>query len=166
MSELNGDWKKVESVIRNFDKIVYEPLVKATAKNAQMVEATLVQHIQNQALNWKPLSAAYEKYKKNKGLSNQIYIATSTLMNSITHAIRDGGLTAFIGVLRTARGPSGESEVMIGKVMEYGSAKRNIPARPLFRPTFKEMKPKIINNYKKALRAALKKAFEGLGSHG
>lgn len=161
MSELTGNWKRAKYVIDNLDKIAKEPLKRATQKSALQVEATLVKHIQNQDLGWKGLNPAYKKYKERKKLSNQIWIATSVTINSITTKILNKGLSAFVGVLRTAKSKDGTSEVLIAKVHEYGSTARNIPARPLFRPTFKEMKPQIIKNYQKALEKALAKAVKG-----
>lgn len=161
MSEMTGDWKRAEYVVKNFTKLARKPLIKATAKSAQIIEATLVKHMQNQDLGWASLSAAYKKFKERKKLSNQILIATSTLMNSITHQIVDGGLGAFVGVLRTAKGRDGKQEVMIAAVHEFGSGVRNIPARPLFRPTFKEVKPMVLKIYQKALSDALATVAKG-----
>lgn len=161
MSELTGSWKKASYVVENLDKLIKAPLIKATAKNALLVEAALVKHIQNQDLGWAALNPAYKKFKEKKKLSSHILIATSTLLNSVTTQIIEGGMAAFVGVLRTAKGKGGRKEVMIAAVHEYGSAKRNIDARPLFRPTFKEMKPIILENYKKALEKALAMAVKG-----
>lgn len=155
MSELTGPWDKVIYRVKNLNEQMKPHLAKATAKSAMMVEAALVKHIQSQDLGWHALNKAYLKWKIRNKLSDKIWIATSTLINSVTHKIADGGLEAFVGVLRTAKSADGKNQVLIASVLEFGSAKRNIKPRPLFRPTFQEMKPKIIENYDKAVRKAL-----------
>lgn len=152
-SKLTGDWKGAQKKLSELDDSLSENLKIALLQNAEMVRTKLVQHIENQDLGWAKLDDDYLERKKRAGLSQHKLIATSTLMNSITvHQVNDE--SAFVGVLRTAPSQGGD-QVMIGSVMEYGSPARNIPARPLFGPTFKEAKPEIEERFRKAIEKSL-----------
>lgn len=158
MSATTGNWDAVIKGIEHLDENILAAIKLATMQNCLMLEAALVLHIQNQDLGWKGLNPVYKAYKEKKKLSNQILIATSTLMNSITHEVSDDGLSGFVGVLRKAKGKKGgKNEVLIGAVHEFGSPSRNITARPLFQPTLVEKKQAVIDRYMKAVEKALQK---------
>lgn len=156
MSKLEGDWNKV---VRNLDKLgtkVVEAGQLGLQQSAMTIEAAVVKHIVNQDLGWKALDPAYKKYKEKKGLSNQILIATSTLVNSVTTKQSADKMEAFVGVLRQGKKrKDGTAPVVIAAVHEFGSPKRGIPARPYLRPTFKEQLPKVQELVKKSLKKAL-----------
>ena len=154
-NKLTGNWDKAIKDMSRLNEKLMEAAKLATIQSAHMIETALVGHIQKQDLGWKGLSEPYKQYKKAKGLSTQIWIATSTTMQSITTQIRSGGKEAFVGVLRKGKG----GQVLIAAVQEYGSPARNIPARPLFRPTLAEQQPKI----KKHFEAKLQKVLSGVG---
>lgn len=152
-TQLFGDWKKVQEKLSELDDDLKEGLKVALLQNAEMIRTKLVQHIQSQNLGWAGLDKDYLKQKRRKGLSQHILIATATLLNSITvNQVSDE--EAFVGVLRSAPTQGGDY-VMIGSVMEYGSAARNIPARPLFGPTFKESLPEIETRFRNAIEKIL-----------
>lgn len=101
----------------------------------------LIAHIDNQDLNWIPLSEKYLQKKKKEGLQTNIWEATSDLKKAI--AISQFDKSVAIGVLKGRKNREGEDLALIASVLEYGSAKRNIPARPLFRYTAEELKSYI-----------------------
>lgn len=194
MTEMYGQWDLAEKFLTDLDEKIEAAARLSTIQGGRIMEAKLVGHMQSQDLGWKGLSAATLAYKKRKRLSNQILIATSSLMNSITIEVKGEGDEVFVGVLRRgskearsaiksaavkaayASGLKGgealkagtkavsdfkenaANQVLIMAVHEFGSAKRGIDARPLFRPTFKEVKPEIIAN----LKRNLDKLFSGL----
>lgn len=87
------------------------------------------------------LSDEYLKYKKEKGLSELIYVATGTYRQNITSLVY--GEAVFIGVLRGVRHKDGSELVDIAAVLEFGSEKQNIPERPLWRPTVAELRVEL-----------------------
>ena len=155
MSEMNGPWRDLEKDLNGFGLKLTSRLQLATLQNAELVRKVLVKHLQNQDLSWKPLSPAYLASKKRRHLSTATLIATSQLMQSITTELAGDRLSAFVGVLRSGKRKDGEPPVLIAEIHEFGSHARNITARPLFRPTFKEVQPDIENGYKKAVREVL-----------
>lgn len=112
-------------------------------QGAYIIEEGLVGHIERQDLGWKALDPAYKTWKERKKLSNQIWIATSTLLNSITVQVEKDGEEITVGANRKAPGKDGEDPVLVARVHEFGSTKRGIDERPLFRPTYREKFPEI-----------------------
>lgn len=155
MSRLDGPWKDVEQDLNGLGMRINARVQLATAQNAEVVRKVLVKHIQNQDLPWKKLNTAYLERKKKKRLSTAILIATSEFMQSITTQISSDKLSAFVGVLRSGKRKDGEPAVLVAEIHEFGSKARNIPARPLFRPTFAEIKPEVADSYKAAINEAL-----------
>ena len=154
-SKLIGPWEKVLKDMDKVGKTVLEAAQLANLQNAHVLERTIVKHIENQDLGWKKLDPAYKKYKERKRLSNQILIATSTLMNSITVQITKDKLGAFVGVLRLSKRKDGKPPVLIAAVHEFGSPARGIPKRPYLRPSFKEKEAEMRERYKKLISKAL-----------
>lgn len=126
------------------------PIQKAIEKSLQKItlkgERITVQHISKQDLGWEPLNKRYQDWKIKRGFSENILVSSSTYFQSITSYVKDG--TGYIGVKRgvpysgdSSGGKSGaKSEVAdIAFIMEYGSEKRGIPERPLWRPSIKEL---------------------------
>lgn len=159
-SQLTGNWKAFRKLSKNLGQsrsAIVEGAKLGLRQAALKVEARLVLHVQKQDLPWKPLSPAYKRYKQKKGLSTQILIATSTLLNSITSEVRGGGTSAFVGVLRKTAKKKGQDQVLIGQVMEFGSKKRNIPPRPLFKPTLEESTQEIGDTVAENIKQAIAK---------
>ena len=150
-----GDWKEALKRMDNLSANIKKNIQLATLQNSLVVVKALKLHIENQDLGWAKLNPAYLKYKIRKGRSRLTLVSTSTLLNSITYELKNDGLESFVGVLRKGKRKDGKPPTLIAAVMEYGSAARGIPARPLFRPTFKELLPKFQARYKKALKAAI-----------
>lgn len=147
---LTGDWDGVLRKLERLGDSMEQAVVDSVAESAYLAEKTLVEHVQNQDLPWKDLNDVYKRYKAAKGLSTQKWIATSTTLQSFTVEFFKNGAQAFVGVLRNAAGKSGEV-VEVAKIMEYGTKDKKIPERPLFRPTYKELRPKFADIFKKSL---------------
>lgn len=113
---------------------------------------------------WEPLTRKYLAYKARKGQSLKIWEATGHLKNSIK-AYWSGSKNAFVvGInpldrhpgphvvigmrqrgqrrrrFRIAFGREGWYTLRIARTLEFGSASRNIPARPLFRRVANEFR--------------------------
>lgn len=155
MSQMDGPWKELEDDLRGIGARLTANLQLTTAQNAEIVRKSLVKHIQNQDLHWAKLNPRYLESKRRRRLSTAILIATSEFMQSITTQISSDKLSAFVGVLRNAKRKDGEPGVLIAELHEFGSKARNIPARPLFRPTFAEIKPEVTDRFKAAIKEVL-----------
>lgn len=81
---------------------------------------------------------------------NQILIDTGALMSSAKFKLIswDHGR---VGMNRKQRGGN------LALIHEFGAPRKKIPARPFFTPAFEKTKPKIIENYAKAIERAIGK---------
>jgi hypothetical protein len=138
-----GDWDLVMNLAKNMSGDVDNANRIALMQIAARAEAKAVKHLRDQDLKWRSLSPKYLEWKNKKGLSNKKLIATSTMMQAVTSQVNKQGTVSFAGVLRKARNKDGEVIADIAKTMEYGSIVRGIPARPLWKPVFKEMREYI-----------------------
>lgn len=155
-----GDWVKVRKLTRNLKADLSEVNKKSLAKVGLFAERQAVMALQRQELDWQPLSEKYLEAKKKRGESEKILIATSTYIQSITSQVggqmlRDAngkfmGKAAqkmsgtklpenvvFAGVLKDVKDENGEEIANIAATLEYGSEKRNIPARPLWKVVYR-----------------------------
>ena len=84
---------------------------------------------------WKPLSEKYHGYKLRKGLDTRILLAYHYYVNSIT-AYRSGS-DWVVGIKPFQKHPkTGIAMEKLAKFLEFGT--RKMPARPHWRPAFKE----------------------------
>lgn len=131
-----GDWRKVTlltGALKNEMMAARKLSLKRWSSKARSIAIT---HITKQDLNWEALNVNYKEQKAKKGLSTQIYVATSSYKQSIN--AWDNGVTAFAGVKKSVRRADGTTFEEIARVLEYGNKSKTLPARPLWRPTFKE----------------------------
>ena len=155
-TKLTGDWIGAIKRMGDLGENIIKNLKIATLQSAIETKDALRKHIEDQDLPWPAHTKRYAAWKARKKKSRLKWVLTGYSLDSINHKLIKDGLEAFVGMLRTGKRKDGKPAAMIAAVMEYGSTKRNIKARPLFRPTFKEMKPKIVDRYNRAIAAALK----------
>lgn len=159
-AKLEGDWGKTLKLLEGVGQEVMEAAKKGLYQGGLLIEACIVGHLQNQDLGWEKLNEAYKAWKERKGLSNQIGIATSTMLNSAATIPLEDGSEVFVGFKREKKRPDGEDPVLIAEVFEFGSKRRNIPARPLLQPSFKETLPAAQNRVQVMVEKALKRVAE------
>jgi len=133
-----GKWGDARRFFGQLKPAWNEAKKKALQRIGLQGEAIVIENMTFLQSEWKDLSASYLAYKVKKGYSNKILFKTSSMFQSITSWTE--GNTAYIGVKRTARNKDGEEIANIAMVMEFGSKKRNIPERPLYKPSKKELK--------------------------
>lgn len=138
---MTGDWDIVGLFTQRLGRELSASRAIALKRIALESEKIAKQHIQRQDLKWSPLNAAYLKRKLAQGMNKKILIRTSTYFQSVTGYVE--GDTALAGIKREAKDKDGKSLANIAAVHEYGSKRRNIPARPLWKPTYAEMLGKI-----------------------
>lgn len=169
---LTGDWDKVKKMLSEFGSRLQAEADKATAENLQLVEKTVVGHIDKQDLNWAPLSKNYARYKARtrsakwrrkrlKGgksnprrLSEKTLVATSAMRNAIT-SYRTSPYSGETGISRRKSYADGEKMVNIMLVQELGTKDKKIPARKLWEPSAKEVEGKIVKRFSEAVEKAL-----------
>lgn len=109
--------------------------------------------LQKYKIHWKPLSVKYLEYKRRKGLSLNIWEATSLLVDSIS--VRKYGNYYIIGFPVKAKYPGTNLKVLqVAKWMEYGTSR--MPARPLFNRVYEYFRKSVSQYYKKFLNLKAK----------
>lgn len=120
----------------------------------------------------KPLSKRHARFKRKRKLDGRILIASGQIMHElvIQKVVRDGDVTYIltlpnrqhIGSRIVKKGAKRITIKQLMAVLEFGSGKRKIPPRPIWRPTAKEMTRRFARAPEKlsanALRSFLKKA--------
>ena len=169
---LTGSWAEVERLLGDLGSRLRAEAGKATAENLQLIEKTVVRHLDRQDLPWPPLSPAYRRYKERtrsprwrqrrlrsgrsnpRSLSEKTLIATGAMRNAIT-SYQTGPYSGEVGISRQESYAAGEKLVNVAWVHERGSRDKTIPARPLWEPTAEELQAKLARRYAGALRRAL-----------
>lgn len=131
-----GQWGTVSRLVSNINSDMQRAKDISLKRFVLYAEGSAKKHLRNQDLKWKPLNPKYLAAKVKRGGSGKILIDTSTYFQSITGWV--SGDTALVGVKREAKDKKGNVIANIARVNEFGSAKRNIPARPLWKPVLTE----------------------------
>lgn len=93
-------------------------------------------HMSAQDLGWTPLKAKTVARKLREGKSELILIATSSYFQAITSWVDND--KALVGVKKGTRGKDGQLLDVVARTHEFGAPSKNIPARPLWTPTYNE----------------------------
>lgn len=129
-----GDWGRMNRVIKSLARNISGANQKTLKQVSLKMERIAVKHMQKQDLGWQPLKQKTLAQKAKAGHSNKILIATTDYFQAITAFTK--GNVAFAGVTKNAKNRQGSALVSVAAVHEFGNA--NIPARPLWRPTWNE----------------------------
>lgn len=149
MSKIYGDWKKAGLILKNLAEKITVVAEARLYEDGELVLERMKSHIESQDLNWKPLSPDTIRLKHG---DETIYIETGWLKENLSvRRLKSSkkGSTIFVGASPWKTHPSGAkfSDLMIW--LEYGTT--NMPARPLIRPTYEEVKEELLKNWKEAL---------------
>lgn len=137
-----GDWELVMRMARNMPDDIRRSNRIVLAQLGSRAEAMAVKFVQRQNLPWKKLSEQYLARKERQGLSTKILIATSTYFQAITSKAWDDH--SFAGVFRKQKEKNGEYVADIARIHEYGSIKRGIPPRRLWKVVYRDMRQFLI----------------------
>lgn len=88
---------------------------------------------------WPPLNLAYLKYKRIHHLSMKTWKATGLLQKSIVAKRR--AFSYYVGIDPNKRYNNGAKVIDIARCLEYGTSR--MPARPLFRPIFEDIRKHV-----------------------
>jgi len=165
---LIGDWNRVTDRLGNIGRRIKDSCGDAMSEGIALIEKTVVKHIDNQDLDWPPLSDKYARYKERtrsgkwrrkrrkagksspRRLSEKMLIATGAYRNAITsHKISP--FHGEVGVSRQEAYDDGEKIANIGQIMEEGTRDGRIPARPHWEPSAEAVESKIEKRFEKAL---------------
>ena len=140
-----GDWQLARRLIATAQRRFKDATDKAVLQEAQFFRTKIVDGIREQAPGGqpfkplKPTTLAIRRFRGFKG--TKALLVQGDLRNSITVVKEAGG--AFVGVLRSAKGGTGQSLVNVAAIHEYGS-----------RPIVLKITPKV----RALLHAAFRKA--------
>lgn len=156
-----GDWDKARAKLAgNPGARLALALRQATVKNAILLVREIKRGIRSQAPGGKPFVKLAESTIRRKG-SSKALIDTGFLVNAITQRILVD--KAFVGLLRGTVNKDGDDMVNIGAVMEYGATIQHpngavivIPPRPFLHPVMEKYRDEILENYRKAVDAAMR----------
>lgn len=124
---------QLKKVIEVFSKSLFKVTEVSTLRAASRLHTYILDVLDTQSYNWKPLSAAYKKRKEKKGLDTRILLATHEYRDSIFYKENKDG-SVVVGVPNKIHQDSGLHFNMLARIHEFGSKKVGIPARPLWRP--------------------------------
>ncbi len=149
---LIGEWQRANYMLQRFPKIISRATNLAAREMAYKYKKQVVKNIQNQGaeLGWAPItSLKYRAYKERHSPHSvdAPYQFFGTLIRSITaYKHRAMGWTAGIkkGVTNDAMtslrgGKNTLSVAEYAAVLEHGSTKMNISARPLWTPSWRQV---------------------------
>jgi len=135
-----GDWQKVALLIQNMAMEMEKAKITSLQRFGLKMEEVVLNHISMQDMGWKPLDPKYIESKVRKGLSENILVATSDYFNAIQSWVDKDSQTTYIGVKKGKIDKDGNEIGDIAQVHEYGSMSGKIPKRPLWEPSFKDVK--------------------------
>lgn len=151
--EMTGDWNRAGLYLRNLAVKLRPAFEGKLYEDGQLVLEKMRGHIDNQDLNWTPLS---KRTIALKGGSEVIYIETGKLRDGLTvRRIKSTvkGSTLFIGASPWKKHDGIKmSDLMIW--LEYGTDK--IPPRPLVQPTIDEVKELLKNHWVELMKELLR----------
>ena len=152
--KLTGDWNRAGVHLRTL-AVKLKPAFEAQLmEDGEFVLQKMRDHIDNQDLNWTPLS---ERTVELKGGDTTIYVETGALRDGlVVRRIKSStkGSTIFIGASPWKRHEGGMkmSDLMIW--LEYGTDK--IPPRPLVQPTIEEVEDILKEHWEELMKELIK----------
>lgn len=129
--------KKLKDLEELFKKIPVEATFDIMYEEAIRLSSYVVEEIESQPQWWDPLNPDYLSDKKNKGLREEMLIATEDYISSIgVQTVRKGKAhyNFTVGVPARKHKDSDIALDKLAEIHEYGSVAANIPARPHWGP--------------------------------
>ena len=151
---MTGDWNRAGIHLRNIAVKLRPSFEAKFYEDGQMVLEKIKGHIYSQDLSWTPLS---DRTVELKGGDTTIYIETGQLANGlVVRRVKSSikGSTIYVGASpwKKHEGGMSMSDLMIW--LEYGTDK--IPARPLIRPTYEEVKDLLERSWQELFKDIVK----------
>lgn len=159
--EFIGNWEEAVEVIRKVPKKVQRAALKVQRNFALLYKTALIENIKGGMAGWKPFSPGYTSWKRRKGKHpNDFYQFDEKYINAIE--IKQKGNDITIGISKAKSTTNRQGSLTVAQyaiILEKGSAARNIKPRPLWRPTYKQIRggELLRSNMKKELNLILKR---------
>lgn len=142
--ELFGDWDKALALFNNLPELISVGAHAGKLAAAKKIQTLVKKNIKKGGptnTHWQELSASYQKSKASRGGDpNKKWFFQGTYYRSIK--VIDKGNTVYVGVPARQRSRVNKNKPLtlgqVAVILERGSAARNIPARPLWKPTYRE----------------------------
>lgn len=134
-ARLYGDWNKLRSWIDRMNSgAPIDEMKEQVEATAEATKEIVTGHIRRQ--DWKrkalsPITVA------SKGGNRKVYFETGQYLDSIDVIVKDKGEGVTIAVAPIGSHSSGLDMQELAVMLEYGTSK--MPARPLWRPSFREV---------------------------
>jgi len=140
---ISGDWDKLQNTLDNLASRFKGEMAKQVGKGIKTIETKVLAHVDQQDLDWEPLTEAYAERKEKEGLDPDTLRATNRMYSNITTRQMDSfrGMT---GVRRGVRTEEGDEVVDIAMIHEQPNDDGSkIPARKLWEPTYEEVRKEL-----------------------
>lgn len=161
-----GDWAKTRNLLYRVEGVLRIASAKAQKSAAQKLKRIVLRHIRQNggSIGWPPLSVDYGEYKESLGYdaSNILYM-TGLYYKSI--GVWGVGDRHYVGVKHGVKNRfKGGNNLTVGQIatiLENGSTVKNIPPRPLWKPSYRDLggSRRITNIYVWHIRAEIYKHF-------
>lgn len=150
--KLSPGWDRVNRLLTTGPARLQNASRRALLQEGHYLRKKIVQGFTSQAPGGKqflPLAPSTLARRKSRGFKGtKILIVTGDLRNSVSVLTMRGGDLVFIGVARTVRRKdSGEEQVNIAAVHEFGTRDGHVPARPFIGPIMEEYAPHARNRF-------------------
>lgn len=146
MVTLVGDWDKVNQFLFALPTLVTEGATKGSVVSAEKIIRVVKRNIRNNGpdgTTWPEYSQRYAERKASMGgNTDKKWRFNNTYYESLS--VVRSGRNVYAGVpprkRSTVNSKSGKTLTLaqVAKILENGSAAKNIQARPLWRPSFKQ----------------------------
>lgn len=141
--QLFGDWNKALALFNTLPEAVKIGANNGSLKAAKKLRLLVRKNLKNNGppgIRWDQLSPKYKKFKKRKGgNTDKIWYFKGTYYKNIK--VMQKGNNIYVGVPAYKRSTINSKPKTLGQIanmLENGSTVTGLPARPLWKPTFKE----------------------------
>ena len=139
----SGDWGRIDRTLSGVARNLKSETSRAIGRGLKKVERKILSHIDEQDLDWQPLSEKYKEQKESKGLSPDTLRASNAMYQSIT-TDQPNAWEGMVGVKRGVKTRDGEEVTDVALIHEQPDDDGTIiPARKLWAPTFEEVKDEL-----------------------
>ena len=152
---LYGDWNILSMKLKTLHKSLTPHLTARLYENGELVLNTMIEHIENQDLDWSPLSENTIRLKGNDTIYKETgFLVDNLVLEKVQPKFNE--IAVFIGFSNTkVHEPSGLKFCELMVMLEYGTSK--MPPRPLVRPTWEETQKLVRKNLENAISEILSK---------
>jgi len=132
--------KDIRNARKHFEKALRVISLAEAEAAARQVQREVRTSIRKGRSEWVELSSKYLSHKERKKLDLRIYISTKEFYKAIV--VIKGKNGYYVGMKNGDHTKAKIPYGFLAAILEFGSDKRNIPARPLWRPIVRKKRKK------------------------